>query len=126
MSSRWKGSLEEQLLSMFSSIGFQPLQNMIRELEIGALRSMQQTIDQMITQLNVNATAAMPPGNAPAANLNPFTILEIGPNCTEDELRKAYRRKCVLYHPDKGGSDNEMKLVNAAYEAIMLFKGWHK
>lgn len=36
---------------------------------------------------------------------------------TLDELKKQYRRLAMKYHPDVGGSTEEMQRINAAYEA---------
>ena len=47
-------------------------------------------------------------------------------NATEEEVKKAYRDRARVSHPDRGGSQEEMKKVNAAWEAIKLFRGWGK
>lgn len=39
---------------------------------------------------------------------------------TLEELKKEYHRLCLKLHPDVGGSDEEMKILNAEYE--MLFE----
>jgi len=36
----------------------------------------------------------------------------------KDDLKAAYRRACLKYHPDHGGDEEIMKLVNAAYETL--------
>jgi curved DNA-binding protein CbpA len=36
-----------------------------------------------------------------------------------DELKAAYRRLCKMYHPDKGGSVEQMQDINNEYEALM-------
>lgn len=36
---------------------------------------------------------------------------------TEAEIKARYRDLCKVHHPDLGGSDEMMKLVNLAYEA---------
>lgn len=35
-----------------------------------------------------------------------------------DDLRKAYKRLVVKYHPDNGGSDTEIKEINAEYNEL--------
>ena len=30
-----------------------------------------------------------------------YQVLELSPNCTDDEIKKAYRRMAMKYHPDK-------------------------
>lgn len=34
------------------------------------------------------------------------------------EIKAAYRRRMMACHPDKGGSEEEAKLVNRAYEML--------
>jgi DnaJ like chaperone protein len=56
-----------------------------------------------------------------------YKILEIGPSATNDEVKKAYRRMAMKYHPDKVshlGDDfrktagEKFSKVNDAYEKI--------
>lgn len=37
---------------------------------------------------------------------------------TLEQLKKEYHRLCLKLHPDVGGSDAEMKILNAEYEAL--------
>lgn len=37
---------------------------------------------------------------------------------TLEELKKEYHRLCLKLHPDVGGSDEEMKILNAEYETL--------
>ncbi len=56
-----------------------------------------------------------------------YKILEIEPSATDDEVKKAYRRMAMKYHPDKvshlgeefrKSADEKFKKVNEAYEKI--------
>jgi len=56
-----------------------------------------------------------------------YKILEIEPSATDSEVKKAYRRMAMKYHPDKVGhlgeefrksADEKFKKVNEAYEKI--------
>jgi DnaJ like chaperone protein len=56
-----------------------------------------------------------------------YKILEIAPDVTNDEVKKAYRRMAMKYHPDKVShlgddfrktADEKFKKVNEAYEKI--------
>jgi len=56
-----------------------------------------------------------------------YKILEIEPTATDEELKKAYRRMAMKYHPDKlttmgeeiqKAAQEKFRNVNAAYEAI--------
>ena len=61
------------------------------------------------------------------SNDSNYRILEITPDATDDEVKKAYRKMAVKYHPDKvatlgedvqKAAEEKFKAVNQAYEAI--------
>jgi hypothetical protein len=47
-----------------------------------------------------------------------YSILGINADASEDEIRRAYRAKARQLHPDLGGSPDEMKLINEAYDLL--------
>jgi len=50
-----------------------------------------------------------------------YEYLEIKSNAKDDEIRKAYRRLSVKYHPDKNkeaGAEERFQHINSAYEVL--------
>jgi DnaJ like chaperone protein len=61
-----------------------------------------------------------------------YDVLEIAPSATEEEVKKAYRRMAMKYHPDKvaqlgeevqKAAHEKFKKVQEAYEAIQKERG---
>ena len=66
------------------------------------------------------------------SNDSNYKILEISPNATNDEVKKAYRKMAVKYHPDKvatlgkdvqKAAEEKFKIISQAYEAICKERG---
>ena len=53
------------------------------------------------------------------SKLNPYKILGIGKNYDENTLKKAYLRKAMVSHPDRGGSQSEFQKVSIAYTVLL-------
>ena len=53
---------------------------------------------------------------------DPYKVLGLSPDASDEEVKKAYRRLAMKYHPDRNPGDEEaarkMQQINAAYDAI--------
>ena len=48
-----------------------------------------------------------------------YQMLGVPRNSSDGEIKKAYRKMAMKYHPDRPGGDSEkMKIINKAYEVI--------
>lgn len=47
-----------------------------------------------------------------------YEVLGVGKNASDDEIKKAFRRKAIEHHPDKGGDEAKFKEINEAYEVL--------
>ena len=68
----------------------------------------------------------------PRSNESNYRILEISPDATNEEVKKAYRKMAVKYHPDKvatlgedvqKAAEEKFKAISEAYEAICRERG---
>ena len=47
-----------------------------------------------------------------------YEALELSPEATQEDIKKAYKRLVRVHHPDKGGDEKKFKEVQAAYEVL--------
>lgn len=46
------------------------------------------------------------------------TVLGVDKDATQEEIKTAYRRKAMKYHPDRGGELETFREIQAAYELL--------
>lgn len=51
-------------------------------------------------------------------NKNPYDILEVDPDASDADIKEAYHKKAKASHSDCGGSDEDMALINYAYDIL--------
>ena len=47
-----------------------------------------------------------------------YSILGLKKDCTEEEIKKAYKKAAIKHHPDKGGDAEKFKELSHAYETL--------
>lgn len=52
--------------------------------------------------------------------INPYKELNIGQNYDESSLKKAYLKRAMETHPDRGGTKESFQRVTVSYKALML------
>lgn len=52
-----------------------------------------------------------------------YAVLGLPQTASLEEVKRNYKRLAAVFHPDKGGYDEAMKLLNRAYEAIQQQRG---
>jgi len=52
--------------------------------------------------------------------MNPYQILDVSPEASQEDIKKAYKKKVFQTHPDKNdGDDSKFKEVQEAYNSLM-------
>lgn len=47
-----------------------------------------------------------------------YDVLGVSKKATQDEIKKAFRKLAVKYHPDAGGDEEKFKEISEAYETL--------
>jgi len=48
-----------------------------------------------------------------------YDLLEVGTDATEQDLKRAYRKRALRLHPDRGGDAEEFKKMKQAYDVLL-------
>ena len=51
-----------------------------------------------------------------------YKILGLSPSSSWAEIEKAYRQKAQIHHPDKGGDEDAMRVLNDVYAKLKKAK----
>ena len=51
--------------------------------------------------------------------MDPYVLLNVRRNCTEEELKSSFRRMSKKVHPDRGGDEHLFKLLSDAFRKLM-------
>lgn len=54
-----------------------------------------------------------------ASFINPYELLGVTIDTNKDELKRRYYELSLIMHPDKGGSDEDMRSLHAAYKFVL-------
>ena len=49
---------------------------------------------------------------------NYYETIGVAENATQEEIKKAYKKKAILHHPDKGGDEEMFKKISVAFDTI--------
>jgi DnaJ-class molecular chaperone len=49
---------------------------------------------------------------------DPYEILGLASTATSSEIDKAYKRACMRFHPDRGGTNEDFIRISKAYKAL--------
>ena len=56
----------------------------------------------------------------PMKRSNSYDVLGIDEDSEDDDIKKAFRKKALETHPDKGGDPEEFRKVREAYECLIM------
>jgi len=105
---------------MFGMTGIQEL--VVLMLVIGAL-SMTGLWPRIVQGLRELRGDAPSPGEMNARETEMcYQILGLSPGCTWEEIERAYRQKAKIHHPDRGGDEDAMRVLNDVYNRLKKAK----
>jgi len=121
----------------FGGFGFdEEFMNVLKHLNISSAFDMGRLVDLLVTNAEIDALKKLRKAINTYIKVlqsrtetsefeDPYSILGVSSTSTREEVKSAFRKKAWESHPDRGGSNDDMIKVNAAYEAIRRVRGWH-
>jgi len=105
----------DEMVKNFGKSGFgfsgMSIQDMYRQCVVNVMEQVNDAVGREIKRMK-------------KPSYNPFDVLGVAPNASEEDVKRAYRDKAKLLHPDKGGNEEQFKRIQIAYEVIKKLKGW--
>ena len=93
---------------------------------IGALRGLERWgAKEMVTAAFQGFKALPPPDGTETMGeikLSWYKILDCSEFADKDEIKRAYKKKLMIVHPDQGGTQREFQIVQQAYNEVMRGK----
>lgn len=84
------------------------------------IREQQEQIQRLAGIAEEGFNNPNPNPNPSKPKINPYRVLNIGQNYDESSLKKAYLKRAMETHPDRGGSQEEFQIVTVSYKALMI------
>ena len=54
--------------------------------------------------------------------MDPYSVLGVSRNASQEEVKKAYKKLAMKHHPDRGGDEAKFKEISEAYEPELVIK----
>lgn len=112
-----KGVFQGQLLSQLSRDALLALQAEVAT-DIDSSELLHTFFERYHADHASSADAGQPP-SGDMTRADAITLLELGPDPTNDEIIKAHRRLMQIHHPDRGGSNDIAARLNAAKDRLL-------
>ena len=87
------------------------------------IREQQEQIQRLASIAGSNVNEGMQfntPNTVNKPKINPYNELNIGRNYDENSLKKAYLKRAMETHPDRGGTKEDFQRVTVSYKALMI------